>query len=532
MQSLLCLFVLTFLLPTQTIAVISVPPKRPNVLILFADDLGYGDLSSYGHPTIHTPNLDKLAGNGIRFTQWYSGFHVCTPSRASMMTGRLPVRLGLVGVDEFGGVLTATSVGGLPSNETTIAESLSDQGYRTKAIGKWHLGATSEHLPTNHGFDEYFGIPYSTDMGLSAWNNVSNTELMPPLPLIKSKKEQEPVVLEQPTDLNKLSDRYTSQALDFIAPKSNVDDQPWFLYFPFNHVHVPDNVSEKFCNSTRRGRFGDALNELDDVVGKIMSKLAETNQEENTLVIFTSDNGPWLVEKVSGGSAGLLREGKQTTWEGGVRVPAIVSMKGSILPRVDRSVVATYDIFTTVINLAGGEVPKDRVIDGKDLAPLLFDDNYDEKSNEPIHDCIYHYKGSPWEEDCSHQGCTAGIWSVRCADYKLHYASDDWETAAAGGYETKYDPPLIFNIERDPSEKYPLSIDSPEWKYANATIQSFVIEHRKTVERVPNQIARGASPDARVCCDINKDCLCNPENLYDVFVCKPAGEDLIITNYY
>ena len=316
---------------TSFLSFILAAPSKPNVLVLFADDLGFGDLSTYGHPTTHTPNIDALAAGGLKFTDWYSGFHVCSPSRGTMMTGRIPIRWGGAGVSWTGGVFNADAVGGLPANETSFASVLSAAGYSTMAIGKWHLGQQLEYLPVSHGFDTYYGIPYSVDMGPSAWDMYTSTD-RPPLPLITATAAPLAyTVLEQPTNLNTLSDRYVAHASTFIATQSKAQT-PWLLYYAFNHVHVPDFAAPAFCNTSMRGRFGDALSSLDAAVGKVMAAVVAAGAAKSTLTFFTSDNGPWLVKRLAGGSAGVLRDGKTTTWEGGVRVPGIAHWPGVIAP--------------------------------------------------------------------------------------------------------------------------------------------------------------------------------------------------------
>ena len=519
---------------------------KPNVLILFADDLGYGDLSDYGHPTTSTPNLDSLANKGVKFTQWYSGFHVCSPSRGSMMTGRLPIRTGTAGEAWFGGVFNADAVGGLPTNETTIAKALKTAGYATKAVGKWHLGQQPKFLPIAHGFDEYYGIPYSDDMGPSAWWDYQSVD-RPPLPLIEmSSADAEKVnIIEQPTDLNLLTGRYVQESIDFIK-KTTSENVPFFLYMAFNHVHVPDFANQQFCNSTLRGRFGDALAEMDDAVGKILNFLYSIKAEENTIVFFTSDNGPWLIKSEAGGVSGLLRGGKQTTWEGGVREPGIVSWPGKIKEGwTSRSVVTTYDIFATVLPLAGVPLPSDRIIDGKDMSPILFGDHDNDTRSDAnpfstefvrhnhqtiaqIHDCIYIYKGAN-NLKCPEgrkNNCT-GLWAVRCGEYKMHYVTSNFTHSSQGTY---HDPPLIYHIEHDPGENYPLNPDSAEYGQAFQTIDEKRKEHQKSVKEVPNQMALGLNPKLKVCCDWDSQkkypdypvCTCNPEN-YHVFVCSPVG---------
>ncbi len=499
--------------------------SKPNILILFADDLGSGDLGVYGHPTNPTPNLDRLAQEGMRFTQWYSAFHVCSPSRGSMMTGRIPYRIGLAGGSWTGGVFNSDAVGGIPSNETTIAEALKGAGYDTKAIGKWHLGQQPQYLPTANGFDEYYGIPYSCDMGSSAWRYY-NSKDRPPLPLITSSGEGQVTIVEQPTDLNKLSGRYVNESIKFIEAhgnKSGADSDPWLLYMAFNHVHVPDFASPGFCNSTLRGRFGDALSELDAAVGAIMDAVASSGQDGDTITFFTSDNGPWLIQGLAGGSAGLLRDGKTTTWEGGVREPGLVRWPGKVpAGTISREIAATYDIFATASALAGVPPPQDRILDGKDLSDVLFD------NGKTPHDCIFIYKGSDGL-GCpkDHPDCT-GLWAVRCGPYKLHYVTSNWTTGSSNG--EFHDPPLIFQVENDPSEAKPLKSKSEEYKTQRQLIEAAVAEHRANMKYVPNMMALGVNPDLAICCDPNSqskypklpNCTCNPENFDGVFVCSPV----------
>ena len=516
--------------------------QPPNILVLFADDLGYGDLSCYGHPTTETPNLDKLAGDGMRFTAWYSGFHVCSPSRGSLLTGRIPPRIGLAGASWIGGVFKADAVGGLPHNETTIAEALRGAGYATKAIGKWHLGQQPQYLPTAHGFDSYYGIPYSVDMGDSAWTNAPDKK--PYLPLVQSKQEGHVEVLEQPTDLNMLSSRYINESRKFITDYTEAGT-PWFLYMAFNHMHVPDFCTMDYCNTTRRGVYGDALAELDDAVGDIVNAVDDAGASEDTIIFFSSDNGPWLKYREAGGSGGPLRDGKTTTWEGGIRVPGIVRWKGKVEPgQVERQPVATYDIFPTALAVAGvnwggegGAKNSDVIIDGVDLSPVLFRARGEmqevastgqrrrgQRRGKDLHECLFHYKGTPGM-GCprEHPNCP-GLWAVRCGSYKMHYVTTNWQNE---NVQTFHDPPLIFHIDHDPGESFPLNPNDPVYKRARSIIDAKVQAHKKTMpSSVPNQIAKGANPDLQVCCNGSKsydECNCNPENM-KVFVCDGGNQ--------
>jgi len=279
--------------------------RKPNIVIIFADDMGYGDMGCLGHPTIATPNLDKMAAEGIKLTQFYSAASVCTPSRAALLTGRLPIRSGMCSSKRR--VLFPNSAGGLPKSEITIAMALKSAGYATACIGKWHLGHLQQFLPNQRGFDYYYGIPYSNDMR--------------PTPLIENNK-----TIEEPANQKTLTRRYTQKAVQFIQKNKS---KPFFLYFPHTFPHIPLFASAAFKDKSMRGLYGDVIEELDWSVGVILDTLRKNHLAENTLVIFTSDNGPWLPKKLNGGSAGLLRGGKGSTWEGGRTGDCLVARKNT-----------------------------------------------------------------------------------------------------------------------------------------------------------------------------------------------------------
>lgn len=327
---------------------------QPNIILIFADDMAYGDLGSYGAKGWKTPNLDQLAADGMRFTQFYVPHAVCTASRAALLTGTYANRL------ELYGALDHTAKHGLNPEETTIAEMLKANGYQTGMVGKWHLGHHAEFLPTRQGFDNYFGLPYSNDM----WpNHPEAKNYYPPLPLIEGEK-----AIAYLEDQQELTSWYTYKSLEFIEKNQ---ENPFFLYLAHNMPHVPLYVSEKFKGKSEQGLYGDMMMEVDWSVGEIRKKLKELGLEKNTLIIFTSDNGPWLSYGGHAGLQGGLREGKGTSWEGGIRVPAIFTWPGKIpAGKVQDQAAMTIDVLPTLAKVTGSRLPELK-IDGSDIWPLL-----------------------------------------------------------------------------------------------------------------------------------------------------------------
>lgn len=408
---------------------------RPNFVIIFADDLGYGDLGCYGSPTIRTPHLDRMAAEGLRFTDFYSAGEVCTPSRAALLTGRYPIRSGMCGPRR---VLFPDSKGGLPANEVTIAEALREQGYATAHIGKWHLGIHEGARPLDQGFDQSFGLPYSNDMDARADLPRGASGLASPpedgwrVPLIRNG-----TVIEQPADQTTLTRRYTEEAVKFIGDQRAA---PFFLYVAHTFPHVPLFASPEFRGRSRAGIYGDVVAELDGSVGQILDALRREGLAEKTLVFFTSDNGPWLIMGDQGGSAGPLRDGKGSTWEGGMRVPGIAWWPSQIQPGVTGEPANNMDLFSTALALAGAPLPKDVPIDGRDLSPLLL-------QGQPLAEWpFFYYRGDQLA------ACRLGPW-------KAHF----WTQAGYGQPQPeRRDPPLLYHLGLDPSEKRNVSQAHPD----------------------------------------------------------------------
>ena len=360
----------------------------PNIILINCDDLGYGDLGCYGSIRNRTPHIDRLAQEGMRFTDFYMASPVCSPSRAAMMTGCYPPRIGF---GSFHGevVLFPGYNIGLSEEEVTVASQLKEAGYATKIIGKWHCGDQPEFLPTRHGFDEYFGIPYSNDMGRQ-----SDRPDNPPLPVVRN----ETVVQQQP-DQRGITERYAEEAVNFIDRHAN---EPFFLYLAHMYVHVPLFVPKQFLESSENGAYGGAVECIDWSVGTILDRLKELGIDENTLIIFTSDNGSRA--QGEGGSNDPCRGTKQETWEGGQRVPCIMRWPDRIEAGATcNAVVSSMDFFPTFSVLANTPIPGDRKIDGYDISPLMFN----MKATAP-NDTFFYYRQNSLE-------------AVRVGDWKLHF---------------------------------------------------------------------------------------------------------------
>ncbi|SPE32787.1 Sulfatase [Candidatus Sulfopaludibacter sp. SbA6] len=388
--------------------------KTPNIVFILCDDLGYGDLGCYGS-RIETPNLNGLASEGVRFTNFCSADPVCSPSRAALLTGRYPTRVGVPRV------LFPQDQDGLNLDETTIANVLKTCGYRTMCTGKWHLGRPVQYLPTSRGFDEYFGIPYSNDMTPRVL--LHNTE-----------------VIEETANLETLTQRYTEQARKFIAESKA---SPFFLYMPHTFPHIPLAASPRFRGKSKEGLYGDVVQEIDWSVGEVLQSLKQNGLDRNTLVMFSSDNGPWYQ-----GSPGKLRGRKNTTYEGGVREPFIARWTGRIpAGRVSNALASMMDVFPTVTKLCGGAMPA-KPLDGIDIWPLLHGDR--QRIERPP---LLYFDN--WDLQCA-----------RWMDWKLHIARHNtaaYTPAPPGGRHSYLLPkPELYNLASDPDESYDVAPQNPE----------------------------------------------------------------------
>ena len=433
----------------------------PNFVVIFMDDMGYGDLSSYGHPTIHTPNLDRLAREGQKWTNFYTACSVCSPSRGALLTGRYPIRIGLGPTTGGSRVFFPNSTGGLPSEEITIAEVLKAQGYKTGIVGKWHLGHLPQHLPTRQGFDSYYGIPYSNDMdatqGWSLKNLLGGMDINKwNVPLLEDETE-----IERPANQHTITKRYTEKAIEFIRDNR---DEPFFLYLPHSMVHTPLFASEDFLNTSPRGFYGDVMAEVDWSVGQIISTLEENNLDENTLVVFTSDNGPWLIMLQDGGSAGLLKDGKGTTWEGGMRVPGIFYMPGTVQPGIVTGLGSTLDLLPTFASMAGASMPSDLVLDGFDLSNVLMN-----KETSPRDHFIYYRNRD--------------IYAVRKNNFKAHFITAT--CYQLDNNRTEHEQPLLFDVDNDPSERFNRAEKYPE---VVADLTRLASDHAESMVAKPSEL--------------------------------------------
>jgi len=421
--------------------------RYPNIVIIFTDDQGYADVGKYGAKGFITPNLDRMAEEGIRFTDFQVSQAVCSASRASLLTGCYSERVSIQGA------LHSRSRIGLNPDEETIADILKKIGYATGIFGKWHLGHHKKFLPLQQGFDEFFGLPYSNDMwpigfdGRPLGENGNHKSYYPELSLIEGNEKIEEVrTLE---DQSKLTAFYTQRAVSFIEKNK---DRPFFLYVPHSMPHVPLAVSDRFKGKSEQGIYGDVIMEIDWSVGEILQALKSNGLDENTLVIFTSDNGPWLNFGKHAGSAFPLREGKGTMWEGGSRVPCIMRWPGTIGPgRVTHKLAATIDILPTIANIASAPLPKNR-IDGIDIQSILFESDEKTPRNE-----YYYYYGKELI------AVRAGKWKLCFPhSYRSYNGVDPGQNGFPGKYGRRTTGLALYNLQNDIAEKTNLISQYPD----------------------------------------------------------------------
>ncbi|XP_044305639.1 arylsulfatase H-like [Varanus komodoensis] len=560
------------LMPLELQALVS---SKPNIVILLADDLGIGDVGCYGNKTIRTPNIDRLAKEGVKLTQHIAAASVCTPSRAAFLTGRYPIRSGMNEAD-FRVLHWLAGSGGLPPNETTFAKILQKQGYTTGLIGKWHLGVNciyrndSCHHPLNHGFDYFYGMPFSlvgdcqkshppemeAQVQLNLWSYTQMIALAV-LTLVAAKLSHlVPIswktifllalfgflffiswfsiygyirywncfmmrnydITEQPMKLERAAPHMLNEAISFIERNKQ---GPFLLFVSFLHVHTPLVTTKKFIGTSMHGLYGDNVEEMDWMIGKILDALDSKNLQKNTLTYFTSDHGGHLealegnIQK--GGSNGIYKGGKTMAgWEGGIRVPGIIRWTG-MLPegKVIDEPTSLIDIYPTLVHLAGGTIPQDRIIDGSDLMPLL-----QGSVQHSEHEFLFHYCETYMHAARWHQKDSGKVW-------KVHYMTPVFQPEGSGGcYEIRicpcsgegvmhHVPPLLFDLSRDPSEATALSPDTePQFHAVLKRIEEAVKEHRRTLTPVPQQLSLLNimwKPWLQPCCGTFPFCWCDKE---------------------
>ena len=401
--------------------------NKPNFIIIFCDDLGYGDIGCFGSTKNRTPNIDRMAAEGMSFTNFYVTSSVCTPSRSSLMTGCYPRRVNMHQDSNNLCVLFPVGKKGLNPNEITIAEVLKARGYATACIGKWHLGDQPEFLPTSQGFDYYYGIPYSNDMGARKKSN------RPPLPLLQNEK-----VIEAPADQNTLTKRYTQEVLKFITTNK---DNPFFVYLPHTMPHLPLHTSESFRGRSPHGQYADVVEEIDWSVGQIIQALSRLEIDDKTLIVFTSDNG---ATGGKGRSNAPLRGNKGTTWEGGMREPCVMRWPGKIpAGKTCDELASTLDLMPTLARLAGTKAPTDRIIDGKHIWSLMAG----KKDAKSPHKAFYYYQMDQLQ-------------AVRSGKWKLHLSLKMKKRNWGKGLPNT--PLQLYDLEADIGEKNDIADGHPQ----------------------------------------------------------------------
>uniref|UniRef100_W5MVL8 Steroid sulfatase n=2 Tax=Lepisosteus oculatus TaxID=7918 RepID=W5MVL8_LEPOC len=549
--------------------------KPPNFVLMMVDDLGIGDLGCYGNTTLRTPNIDRLAQEGVKLTQHIAAAPLCTPSRAAFLTGRYPIRSGMVSYGKVGVYIVAAASGGLPTQEVTFAELAKQKGYSTALIGKWHLGLNCEknndycHHPNNHGFDYFYGITMTNLRDCQPGHGTVFSNLFAHIPfksigttvitmlvlhafgcLNLSRKivlsfavlvalilvlfaififtfpyfncflMRNHKIVEQPFSSVDLTQRMTYEAVQFIQRNT---EQPFILLFSFVQVHTALFASEKFRGSSQHGIYGDAVQEVDWSVGHIMNVLDRLNMSQNTLVYLTSDQGAHLEEisirgEVHRGWNGIYKAGKSTNWEGGIRVPGIIKWSG-VLPagtQIDEP-TSNMDIFPTIVTLAELKMPDDRVIDGHDLMPLL-----QGQVQQSDHEFLFHYCNAYLSAVRWHPRNSSAVWKAFffTPDFYPENSTGCFHTHACfctEAYVTYHDPPLLFELSQDPSERRPLTPETePSFHAVLGVVRDAVAQHTSSLERAPSQLSPSHAmwkPWLQPCCSsLLELCACEEDH--------------------
>ncbi|XP_032879254.1 steryl-sulfatase [Amblyraja radiata] len=541
------------------------PDQRPNYVIFMADDLGIGDLGCYGNTTLRTPHIDSLAHDGVLLTQHIAAASLCTPSRAAFLTGRYPVRSGMASFSRIGVFLFTAGSGGLPTNETTFAKLLKEQGYSTALIGKWHLGLNCEasgdhcHHPANHGFDYFYGLPL-TNMRNCKPNSGdifmagSRSAIRVAVPLITLALftlllldylalltvpwrvlgfvllaaalligavvlflsqfrqlncilMQNDKIIQQPFTFDSLTQRLTNQATSFMERNLG---RPFLLFTSYLHVHTALYASQEFLGKSKHGLYGDSVEEMDWSVGEILASLERLNLSQRTLVYFTSDQGAHVEEisdegEMHGGWNGIYRGGKGTNWEGGIRVPGLLRWPGVLAAGKEiHGPTSNMDLFPTIAKLAGATMPSDRIIDGRDLMPLLRDEALWSEHEFLFHYCNGYLSAVRW-----HPRNSSAVWKVHFFTPNFYPEGsqgcfDKHVCLCYGRYVSHHSPPLLYDLLGDPGETRPLTPASePRHQRILEVISSAVEDHRRTLGPVPDQLSVGNlvwKPWLQPCC--------------------------------
>ncbi|NWY68413.1 STS sulfatase, partial [Erithacus rubecula] len=552
--------------------------SKPNIILLMADDLGIGDLGCYGNRTLRTPNIDRLAEEGVTLTQHLAASPLCTPSRAAFLTGRYPIRSGMAAFSRVGVFLFSASSGGLPSEEITFSKLLKQQGYATALIGKWHLGMNCEssndfcHHPLSHGFDYFYGLPVTNlrdckpGQGSVFLKGVQKDLVIPIqitgiafvslaivqyIGLLKVPFQalgyfllaitislvvlifffyyfrhlncflmRDHQIIQQPLSYENLTQRLTKEAMQFIERNT---DRPFLLVLTYLHVHTALYASENFKGKSKHGLYGDAVEEMDWSVGHVLDVLEKHNLSEKTLVYFTSDQGAHVEEissagEVHGGYNGIYKGGKSTNWEGGIRVPGLLRWPGVVQAgaSIDEP-TSNMDIFPTIVKLADAQLPSDRVIDGHDLLPLL-----QGKVTQSKHEFLFHYCNAYLNAVRWHPGNSESVWKVffftpNFSPEDSNGCFDSHVCFCHGGFITHHDPPLLFDLSRDPEEKVPLTPETESrFHEILGVVHQAVDNHTRSLHAVPNQLSWDNllwKPWLQLCCSsLFQSCYCDSES--------------------